>query len=107
MATEVVYSGYDNPHKYILKEDEVALTSSQMSAITKVAVRFSGETYDSDDFPDAFDWSTERDTGTLSVKLGRLGLPDGRDRKTELIIYDSVNTNGIVWATLNLNVVTI
>jgi len=106
---ETIYTDRDNPITLILKEDDENITEAQMLAITKVGVRYdpddngAGVYYNSDDYPTKFDWTTNADEAKVTMKLGTL-LPAGYDRKAELLIYNAVNTNGIVWDQFRLKV---
>jgi len=105
MATEIIYKDRDNHVDLQLTLDGVALTSEQMSAITKVEILFMGYYYDSENFPDAFDWDTRASEGTVGLHLSEIPtITTGRDENTELIVYDSVNTDGIIWSTFDLQV---
>ena len=102
---ETLYTSRDNAIDLLLKSDGVA---EDISSITKAEVRFLGATYSSATDADAFDWTTDGTNGILTLQLGKISaLPAGRDRNTEVIIYDATNVNGIVWATFDLKVIDI
>jgi len=74
----------------------VALNSAEMSSVTNFEIRFNGEYYDSDTYPAGI--VPENSTGTITIYPFELGLKVATDLKTELILYDSAHTNGLVWA---------
>ena len=107
---ERIYKDRDNPITLILQEDDEAITETQMLAITKVAVRYSstgdrddGVYYDSDSYPTLFNWTTYADEAKIVMKLGTI-LPVGRDHRAELIIYNVLSSNGIVWDQISIQV---
>ncbi len=104
-----VYKGRDNYHEIVLQEENdagemVPLTSSQMATITKMEIHYKNAYYDSDDYPDAFDWSTHAAEGKAVLNIGSLSLPVGKDPKTELIIYDPEHPDGRVWTDFTMAV---
>ena len=100
----IVWNDRDNAIKVMLKIDGVTLTQQEIEAITKVEIKYKDNYYNSIDDPTAFDLVTDKATGEISFSLGMLGLEVGSDSKAELIIYDVVNTNGIVWCQGKLKV---
>lgn len=110
-TTEKVYIDRDNPFKKQLLEDGVAIGATEMAKITRAKVRYQANSsvdptyFDSNVYPTLFDWVTEADDSIIIVKMGTMtGLLEGRDRKTELIIYDTTNQNGQVWDQFDLMV---
>ena len=95
----IVWKDRDNPTYIQLQENEVNLTPGQMEAITKAEIYFDGNYYNSNDNPECFDLTTMKDESTLILHLGLLPLHDGyaENDLAELILYDAVNTNGVVW----------
>jgi hypothetical protein len=91
MATETIYLSRDNKFALRLKENDVVVPD--LSIITKVGILFQENYYHSDSFPAAFDYSTRATAGILEA---------GRDKKTELLIYDGTNPDGIVWTQFDL-----
>ena len=100
------YIGYDNVNDLLLKENGVI---EDISTITKAAFIFNGNEYNSDNFPSAFDWSTDGASGIIHLSIGKIGssISKGRDKKTELILYDANYPNGHVWGTFDLEVLEI
>ncbi len=100
-----VYKGYDNTFTVQLLEDE---EPQDLGAATKVELIYKGESYDSDTYSDSFDFVTGAATGLVIMKLGIIStIPLGTDSRSELIVYDAVNTNGIFWGKLVIKVVLI
>lgn len=99
----VFYKDRDNAEDLTLLENLVPLSTVQMEAIAKISVRYMDNYYNSDDHPEAFDYATLKSTGRIVLKLGLI-LPVGSDSKSELIIFDAGNANGIVWTQLHIKV---
>lgn len=107
--TEYVYVGRDNTIDLLLKADGVAIELHE--AVTRMDLKFSDRIFGtqyvtSADYPTAFDWVTRGADGIVILKLGGLELAAGRDSKVELIVYDNVNTNGIVWGEVPIKIIT-
>lgn len=107
-----VYRDRDNSFGLQLKKSNTdgvltVLTAGEMRDITKIEILFKGDYFDSTAYPDSFDWSTYEDSGIVIFRLGLLGddIELGRDKRSELFIYDSANTNGLVWKELDIKVV--
>lgn len=102
MTTEVFYVGMDNASRLLLKSDGAV---QDLSEVTKVAIRFDGTTYSSADFASAFDFVTEATDGILTIQAGLISsiTASSIDVQAELILYDPVNTNGIVWGTFTMD----
>jgi len=98
---ETFYIGKDNASKLLLSNDGVA---QDISSLTKVEVRYDGTTYSSEDYADAFDWTTYGEDGYLILKMGLISAitESGMDIAAEIIAYDSDNINGIVWGTFEV-----
>ncbi len=96
--TATIYEDRTNPFFITLEKNDVALSESDMVAITKYEIRYDDTYYDSDDYPDAF--SVDNATATVTVKPYALGLASSpkRGEVVEIIIYDTGdNANGLVW----------
>ena len=103
---ETVYRGYRNVSAKKLKKAGKTLFPAQMTAITKVGVVYLGTLYDSTTYPDAFDWITRADEGIISFSLGVIpGIQIGRDKRAEIIVYAEDYVEGIVWGTLDIQVI--
>lgn len=103
---EYIHSGNDNIIELILKEDGVAV---DLSAITRITLTCGATTLDSATTSptglgsgNVFD--TSEGSGKLILRLGDSGLSDGRYPQSKLILYDTSNTDGIVWGTIRLTV---
>jgi hypothetical protein len=104
MSTETIYIDRDNKFDLLLKIDDVV---ADLSNVTKIGLLFQENYYHSDNWPDAFDYSTQATAGIITFDMASLpatSFPAGRDKKTELIVYDSTNPQGIVWGTFDLHV---
>ena len=103
------YRGHANIGCYQLtsQDCETGQTNpTPLAPVTKMELTFSGNTYDSDADPQAFDWSVNPSNGRLNLKVGLLtDVPIGRDTKSELIVYDPSNPEGVVWGLLAINVI--
>ena len=97
MTTENVYNGHDNTIDLLLKAEGVA---EDLSSVTRMTLEVSTTTVDSDVSGSAFDWAPGT-TGKVILTLGAEGLAVGTYQAT-LTVYDTTNTNGIVWGTFIL-----
>jgi len=88
----------DNISYIQLSKQGTVLTSDEIDAITKVEIRFGGEYFSSEDYPECFDLVTLKDEGKIGIRPGLLPIDTtlGFD-VTELIIYDGSHTNGVLW----------
>jgi len=101
---ETIYANRDNKISLLLKADNVV---ADLTTVNKVEILFSENYYDSDNWPDAFDYSTRATGGIIIFDLAAItasAFEAGRDKKTELIIYDGTNPDGIVWDQFDLTV---
>jgi hypothetical protein len=97
-----VYKGHDNVFTILFEENDVA---QDLSAVNKVELLYKGTTYDSDTDPNSFDYSTDGADGKIHFKLGIIsGITVGKDSRSEIILYDPSNTNGIFWGYISLRV---
>jgi hypothetical protein len=109
VVTEYVYVGRDNTIDLLLKADGVVIALD--AAVTKMEMKFSSRLFgaeyiNSESNPGVFDWDTKGADGIVIIALGGLAITAGKDSKVELIVYDNVNTNGIVWGTVPIKVIT-
>lgn len=104
LIEETVYRGRDNPIALILKNNDANLSTTEMSAITRMDIRYNGTYYSSASSPTLFDWTTFNEDAKVIIKLGMCGLTTGSDANTELIVYDAANTNGLMWDVFKLTV---
>lgn len=97
-----IYKGYDNTFTVQLEDvDEI----KDLSAVSKVGILYKGTEYDSDTYPSSFDFVTNPTNGYITFKLGLISaLEEGRDSRSELIVYDPSNVNGVFWGYLSLRV---
>ena len=97
-----VYKGHDNVFTILFEEDDVA---QDLSAVTKVELLYKGVTYDSDTDPNSFDFTTDGSDGKVHFKLGIISdIETGTDSRSELVLYDPSNTNGIYWGYIGIKV---
>lgn len=98
---EYVYNNRDNTIDLLLKADGVAVDLSQ---VTRMAIRDNAGNIIVDESisPGAFSYPTSV-TGKVLLSLGGEGLSAG-SYKVQLILYDPVNTSGIVWNNEYINI---
>lgn len=104
MLQAAVYIGdYDNTIDIELREQDIALTIAQTSAITRVLLRLAGgSVIDSDTSPPgAISWSG---SGQLTLRLGgTLTMPTtGVPLTATLVVHSVDHPNGIVWGCIEL-----
>jgi len=110
MSKKTVYKDRENAFSLQLKKTDengvlTVLTSAEMDAITKIEILFKETYYSSEDYATSFDWTTYKATGVVVFKLGLITtIPAGRDKQSELIIYDAANPEGIIWKLLDIKV---
>lgn len=97
MPLETVYVNRDNTIDLALYENNVLINHT---TITRVQVLIGSRTLDSYTNPNYFDMTS---ASKLKLKLGGASLTDGQ-YKAQLVIYDAVNYNGIVWGELTITV---
>jgi len=99
MATdrEIIWLGRDNTIDFVLYSDQSSgSTVFDLSAVTQIDVTFgSGTTISSSTSPTLFSGVTSS-VGELTLQFGSANLTPGKYR-SEVIVYDSSNSNGIVW----------
>ena len=98
MITEIVYEGHDNKINLLLRADGEAV---DLSSVTKMELKLDDTTISSQDYPSAFDWNSSSTTGEVILDLGDVGLEEGH-YVAWLVVYDSTNTDGIVWDKFHL-----
>ena len=89
--TEYVYLGHDNTVDLLLKVDGVV---ADIVSSTRMTVEFGSTVIDSDVSASAFDW--DDGSGMLYLTMGDESIPPGTYNAV-LTVYDSVNTDGVVW----------
>lgn len=90
---EVIYLDKDNSIDLLLKSDGSA---QDLSGVTHMEVVISGVTIHSKTSSTLFSGVTSS-TGQLTLKLGSAGGLTSGSYQAELIVYDTSNSNGIVW----------
>ena len=99
MVYEIVYLGHDNSIDLKLLADGAAV---DITNTTRMTLEFDATLIDSDLHSDVFDWSVG--DGELDLTLGAQTITAGT-YFTELVVYDSVNTEGIVWGSFTVKVI--
>ncbi len=109
VAYNTVYKGRDNSLFVQLSQtDEQGVVSKPdlTQGITKVEVLLKGKFYNSTDYPNAFDWTSEGATGIVGLKLGLIPeLEVVKDTEAEILTYDPANPDGLVWGTIPIQVI--
>lgn len=114
-TVEYIYLDRNNTIDLVLCANSIPLTDEQISAITRMQLIIDDITIDSSSSPTCFDWTTQTVTAAevllhpnltagnhkLILSLGLISLTAGLYTAT-LIVYDSVNTLGIVWCKLKI-----
>lgn len=96
MIYEIVYLTHDNTIDTILTADGVAY---DITNTTRMTLSFGSTLVDSDLHSGVFDWTVG--DGKLFLTLGAQTITAGT-YTSELVVYDSVNTNGIVWGRMTI-----
>ena len=94
-VVESVYNGRDNTIDLLCTDTGESITHS---SITRIVISLNDDPstiIDSSINADAFEW----DNGKVVLSLGHLGLPVGA-WDAEFVLYDEVNTSGVVWQPL-------
>ena len=99
MVYEIVYLGHDNSIDLKLLADGVVV---DITNTTRMTLAFDTTVIDSDLHSDVFDWSVG--DGELNLTLGAETIATGT-YYAELVVYDSVNTEGIVWGSFTVKVI--
>lgn len=97
MDTEIAYIGHDNTIDLQLLEDNVAV---DLSGVTRMTLQFGDTLMDSDVHAGVFDWSAGN--GVLEIALQGQSITANEYYDTQLIVYDAINTNGIVWGKISI-----
>ncbi len=96
MTTEIVYLSHDNINQLILRESGVG---KNLSDATKITATFNDVLIESTDKANGLiKWDQSGyATGEIRLDLGGQAIPSGTYDKVYIIVYDAVNTTGIVW----------
>jgi len=74
--------------------------------ITIAEILINGKYYCSDDYPLAFDFTTEGEDGIITMVLGIIPeIELVKDAKAEIITYDPSHPDGMVWGTIAIQVI--
>lgn len=99
MTYEIAHLGHDNTIDLVLLADDVAQNITNTSRMT---LSFGALLIDSAVHSGVFDWTIG--DGKVYITLGAQSITAGT-YYSQLVVYDSVNTNGIVWGELTIMVV--
>ncbi len=96
MTTEIVYLSHDNINRLILRESGVG---QDLSAVTKITATFRDILISSTDKAvGVITWDQVGYVdGEIRLDLGGQAIPSGTYDDVYIVVYDAVNTNGIVW----------
>ncbi len=87
-----------DPTDQVLKTVNITTTTRAILANGKITV-------DSDNDANVFDWSTNGANGIIYIaNLGQMNLPEGVS-EWRLVLFDPVNTNGISWPDIKIDVI--
>ncbi len=102
------YRGKNNRACLQLKKTDCAtgqVSPVDLSGVTKTEIFFNGVNYDSDQYPQAFDWNVDPVNGRLDLMLGNIPTIDAaKDSKSEFSVYDPSNPDGVMWGLLFVQV---
>lgn len=98
-AQIVVYNGHDNANKVLVDNAGV----SENLTLNTLRITFTVDTVivDSDQDAAAITWDVD---GLVTMHLGNKSLVAGSYSNCRLVLYDAVNTNGVMWAELDVTV---
>lgn len=103
MITEIIYLGNDNAIDLQLKADGVA---QDLSSVTKIVAKIEDVEITNivgDAWP--IKWLGLGLTGKIQLQLGSQALTvSSSSQELWLILYDAVNTDGIVWGSIKVRV---
>jgi hypothetical protein len=92
----IINKDRDNDFEIKLFEKNRALSIEKMEEITKVELVCEGKTYSSTEYSGAFDLTTYKDRGVITVKLGRIPFEStAKKMKIKVIVYFTSHSNGI------------
>ena len=100
MATEIVYLGHDNTVDLLLKADG---TAQDLSSVTKITATFGDTLIESTNAANGpITWAQSGyETGEIRLALGDQSISTG-SYNVPIVVYDAVNTDGIVWGTVTV-----
>ena len=107
MGIETLYLDHDNSVDFILKAKGIALTDNQMDTITQITATVEDTlilTLAANKASGPIKWrQTGYDTGEIKLFFGDQTLTKGT-YKVWIVIYDAINTDGIVWGFFQLKI---
>lgn len=109
MTTEIVYLGHDNTIDLLLKRrvpPSRTASAIDLTPVTKITVTIGGVLVDSDDSGAPILWAeSSYETGEVRIDASGYSIPSGLHTDCPIIVYDTTNTDGIVWDHVNIEVV--
>ena len=112
MATtySIIYKGRDNTISIQLAstDENGVVTHPDLvtSSVSTVELLIKGVFYSSDNYADAFDFTTEGAEGIITMKLGIIEeLAVTKDSLAEIITYDPSHVEGLVWGTIPIRII--
>ena len=96
MTTEIVYISHNNINQLRLRASGV---SQDLSVVNKITATFRNKLISSTDKA-AGDITWDQSgylTGEIRLDLGEKGIPPGTYDDVYIVVYDELNTDGIVW----------
>jgi len=88
----IIYNGHDNTFTVEFQDNGVAV---DLSGMTKAQINVAGKSFNSIDTAALFDL-TDVASGLITFKLAAQGISEAEYNAT-IILFDAINTNGIVW----------
>jgi hypothetical protein len=105
---ETVYKGYDNRFARRLRSNGKIVSQEDFNSITQVGIVFNNVLYTSNQYDTAFDLISRATERIIVFSLGKIAaLPVSRDKNALVVIYTTVFPSGIVWGSLDINVVSL
>ena len=96
MTTEIVYISHNNINQLRLRASGVP---QDLSAATKITATFRNKLISSEDpAGGGITWNQSGYlTGEIRLDLGAQSIPSGTYDDVYVVVYDGLNTDGIVW----------
>ncbi len=100
-AREKIYLGRSNTIDLLLKkdDDDGVLAAADLSNVTRMVLTIGTTVMDSDLLSEGvgahFDWTVGN--GIVKIKVGDQSITRGLYDDGSLVVYDSSNTDGVLW----------
>lgn len=97
MSTILIEKGYDNDFEIRLFEKNKSLSVEKMEQITGVGLVYEDRTYLSSEYPSAFDFSSYKDKGIFTARLGRIPFDTSEKKKgiIDVVVFFTSHPNGV------------